>query len=399
MPHEHRPAGRLAKTTPLYPVLKEQGAEFGVVAGWERALFFKPSLDFVDEHSFRFTPTKDVVAAEVANIRDNVGLMEVSGFNRYEISGPGVAEWLDSLTCSRIPSKVGKVGLCYFLTEKGHVLREATIAKLGEERFWYGSAAAAEYHDWDFLTDHLPDAGVVLTPMTRSHTILAVAGPKSRALLQAVAPRDDWTAEAFPWLSVRQVHLGFVPAVAMSVFFSGELAWELHIPNEHLYLAHQTLCAAGAAFGLKGFGLYATESMRLEKGYLQWRADLITERTPFETGLDRFVRMNKPDFPGKAALEQARLDGPEKRLAAMIVDHDAAPAHGGDSVYAEGRLVGTVTSAGWGHRVGANIAYAFVDAGLAVAGAALDVEIIGKRYSAKVVSMPLYDPDTTLPRS
>ncbi|HSF95018.1 MAG TPA: FAD-dependent oxidoreductase, partial [Thermohalobaculum sp.] len=136
-PHEHRPAGRPARTTPLYPVLRAQGAEFGTVNGWERVLFFKPTPEFVDQPSYRFTPTKEAVAGEVRCVAERVGLMEVSGFNRYEISGPGAGSWLASLFCGRIPQRVGKVGLGYFLTRKGNVLGEATLAKLGEDRFWW----------------------------------------------------------------------------------------------------------------------------------------------------------------------------------------------------------------------------------------------------------------------
>ena len=183
-PHEHRPAGRLAKTTPLYLALKEAGAEFGVVNGWERATFYKPVPEFREVHSFRFNNTFDVIAEEVKAVQERVGVMEVSGFNRYEITGSGVHDWLDWLMCSRVTRKTGKVGLAYFLSEHGNVMGEATIANLADGRLWYGSAAAAEYHDMDWLTEHLPgrrvdphrksderldDSGRCRSPLTRSH--------------------------------------------------------------------------------------------------------------------------------------------------------------------------------------------------------------------------------------
>ncbi|MBY8975505.1 GcvT family protein [Rhodobacteraceae bacterium NNCM2] len=394
-PHEQRPAGRPARTTPLYPVLRGAGAEYGVVNGWERPLFFKPSPDFVDEHEFRFTPTREVVGAEVACVQNRVGVMEVNGFNRIGIEGEGAAEWLAGLFAGRTPKKVGKVGLGYFLTDKGNVLGEATLAKLGEERFWWGSAAAAEDHDFDWLAERCPD-GVSLSRMTTTHAILVVAGPNSRALLVKVAPRDDWSKQAFPWLSVREVHVGIWPVVAMSVSFSGELAWELHVPMEYLTGVYDTLIAAGEEFGLGQFGLYAAESMRLEKGYRHWKADLITEFDPYESALERFV---KPDhaFPGREALEARGT--PRKAFVSMEIKGDLAPAHPGDSLFLGDRVVGTVTSAGWGHRVGKNLAMGFVDPGLAAEGTAMEISLLAERFPVTVIAPCQYDPQNERVRS
>jgi dimethylglycine dehydrogenase len=392
MPHEHRPAGRPAKTTPLYETLKEEGAAFGVVNGWERVAFFKPSAGFEEEHSFRFNNTFDIVAGEVEAVRTAVGIAEVSGFNRYEISGEAVHDWLDGLTCSRVPRKAGKVGLCYLLNEHGNIKGEATIANLPDGRVWYGSAAAAEYHDMDWLCERLPsDGSIRIRSLTNSHTILIVAGPKSRAVLEAAAPRTDWSREALAWLQARHVFIGSAPAVAMSVSFSGELAYELHIPNEHLQLAYGILRQAGNAHGMTGFGLYAVESMRLEKGYRHWKADLITEFNPFETGLGRFVDMGK-DFVGKAALERMIESGERRQFVTMVIDTDHAPAHPGTSIRHEGRVIGTVTSAAWGHRVGRNIAMGFVDPEFAGVGTKLGVDITGEIFAAAIAEECLYDP-------
>ncbi len=393
LPHEHRPAARTARTTPLYPVLDRLNCAWGTVNGWERALFFKPHAGFVDEPGYRFTPTKDVVAHEVAALADGVGVMEVSGFNRYEISGPAAEAFLDRLVCGALPRDVGKVNLCYLLTEQGNVLSEATIGKLGEQRFWYGSAAAAEWHDRDWLTQHMPDRGVSLREMTATHTVLVVAGPRSRELLQSVSPRCQWSANSFPWMQARPVFIGPAQALAMSVSFSGELAYELHVPNEQLYLVWATLEAAGQPFGLSHFGLYATESMRLEKGYRHWKADLIYEYNPMESALERFVRLDKPDFVGKQGL-LAQLDrGLRKRFVTLTVDTDVAPAHAGDPVFSGAQQAGSVTSGGYGFRVDRNIAYAFVDPDSAAEGAALKVGILGERHTAQVAANCLYDPE------
>lgn len=398
LPHEHRPEARLARTTPLYPVLDRMSAAWGVVNGWERALFFKPAADFVDQHSYRFTPTQAVVAAEVEHLQHNVSLLEVSGFNRYQIQGDGVEEFLDRMTCSRLPTEIGKVGLCYLLTEKGNVLSEATLVKLAENHYWWGSAAAAEWHDRDWLNRHKPES-VTVTEMASSHTTLVLAGPRSRELLQAVSPRCDWSGKALPWLRARPMFIGHAEVLAMAVSFSGELAYELHVPNEQLYLVWRILTAAGEAFKLGYFGLYATESMRLEKGYLHWKADLIYEHNPNEAGLERFVKLDKADFIGKAALLEQIERGPRKRLVSLSIDCDIAPAHGGDGVFAGREQVGSVTSGGYGHRVEQNIAYAYVEPGQATLGRDLEVLILGERYPATVVAGDLYDPDNRRVRS
>lgn len=398
MPHEFRPAGRSARTTPLTPLLASEGAAFGVVNGWERALFFKPSPDFVDEHSFRFTPTKDVVADEIRCVQERVGIMEVSGFNRYEISGEGCAEWLDSLFCGRTPKAVGKVGLGYFLTDRGNVLGEATLAKIDDDLYWWGSAAAAEHHDWDWLMARKPDA-IMLRKLTETHQILVVAGPKSRELLSSVSPRTDWSAGAFPWLSVQFCRIGHAEAMAMSVSFSGELAWELHIPSEQLYLAYETLTAAGEPFGLGRFGLYATESMRMEKGYRHWKGDLITEFNPIESALERFVNQNKPNFPGKDGLAEHCAKGPRRKFVSLVIDRDDAPAYPGDSIMLDDKVVGTVTSAAYGHRTGENLAMGFVEPACAEIGAKLSVLVLGDVANAVVVDPCRYDPENHLVRT
>ena len=398
MPHEHRPASRLARTTPLYAVLDQLNCAWGVVNGWERALFFKPDANFIDEHSYRFTSTKAVVATEVKHLQQHVSIMEVSGFNRYEISGDGVEAFLDQMICGRLPTEIGKLGLCYLLTEKGNILSEATLVKLDENRYWWGSAAAAEWHDRDWLNRFKPDS-VTITEMANSHTILVVAGPNSRALLQSVSPRCDWSGEAFPWLRSRQMFIGHAEVAAMSVSFSGELAYELHVPNEQLYLVWQVLNEAGKAFDLGYFGLYATESMRVEKGYLHWKADLIYEHNPFEARLDRFVKLDKTSFIGKQALLEQVDRGPRKLMVSIMVDCDIASAHGGDPVFADAQQVGSVTSAGYGHRVAKNIAYAYVNPDQAEIGTRLSIGILGEKYDAIVVEPILYDPENQLVRT
>ena len=274
-PHEHRPAGRNAKTPPLPPVLAAEGAAFTVVNGWERVDYIKPLPEFHPTLTFNFDDTFDVVGAEVANVANNVGLAEVSGFNRIEITGKDRHAFLDRMICGNVTKRQGRVGLAYLLNDQGCIKAEATIANLpasdrGPERVWYGSAAASEYHDMDWLTtQRRQNEDVHFRSFTNDQTILVLAGPKARAVLSACA-RGDWSVGAFPWLSVRECTVGFAPATVLGISFSGELAYEIHVPNSSLYAAYLALREAGEKYGLKLFGARAVDSMRMEMGFLHW---------------------------------------------------------------------------------------------------------------------------------
>ena len=396
-PHEHRPAGRPVRTTPLTPLLVAEGAEMGTVAGWERIDYVKPSEGFAEAPGFRFDAVEPLVASEVRAVAEGVGLTEVSGFNRIELTGRDVHAFLDRLVCGAVPRRAGRVGLAYLLNRHGCLKAEATLANLpaserGPARVWYGSAAAAETHDLDWLRAHLrEDEDVTIRSLTSAQTVLVLVGPTARDVLSATA-RGDWSREAFPWLSVREAHVGVAPATVLGVSFSGELAYEIHVPNESLHAAYAALRRAGEVHGLRLFGARAVESMRMEKGFLHWKADILTEFDPFETGLDRFVRLQKPGFVGKDALLDRAGRGPTRRLATLAVEAEGAPAHGGASVRDGGRVCGTVTSGAWGHRTGLNLAYAFLEPDRASAGAGLTVDVVGRATPARVIERSPYDP-------
>ena len=391
-PHEHRPAGRPLRSTPLTPVHAAAGAEFALVDGWERLDYVRPDPAFRESHGFRFNECFDVVGDEVRAVQRGVGLTEVTGFNRLEITGRGARAWLDTLFCGALPTRAGRVGLGYLLNHHGNVKGEATIANVDAETIWYGSAAASERHDRDWLDAHLPpDGSVRLRSLTESWTTLVLAGPAAREVLSRVA-RGDWSASAFPWLSVRRAHVGIAPAVVLAVSFSGELAYEIHVPGNLAPGVHARLLEAGEAHGLRLFGARAVESMRIEKGFRHWKADLVTEFDPFESGLERFVRLDKPGFVGREALLAKRGAVPRRRFVTLEIDCDHAPAQGGDSIVADGEVVGSVTSADWGHRVGMNLCMGFVEPACADPGRALHVEVIGRAERATVVPGCLYDP-------
>lgn len=387
-PNEHRPAGRNAKTTPLTPVMAAEGAEFTIVNGWERVDYIKPSADFHHTHTFKFDESFDAVGEEVKAVQTGVGICEVNGFNRFELTGADASNFLNRMSCSTVPRKPGRMGLIYLLNHHGNVKAEATIANIpasdrGPDRVWYGSAAASELHDMDWLQQHIrDDEDVQIKSLTNDQTILIIAGPKARDVLSSVS-RGDWSNEAFKFLAVREAYIGIAPATVMRVSFSGETAYELHIPNASLYGAYLTLREAGKAHGMKIFGAKAVDSMRMEMGYLHWKADILTEFDPFETNLNRFIKMDKEDFVGKAALE--KKGDPKHLLVSMALDSTDAAAHGGSSVMIDGKVVGTVTSGDWGYRTGLNIAYAFVETAYAAEGTAVEADVLGKMVPAKVI--------------
>ena len=378
-------------TTPLYPKLAAKGAAFGARAGWERAVWFAPNgVAPVSEPSFRRTNWHDAVGAECHAVAERVGVMDLGGFSKFVVRGAEAARWLDRLICGRLPA-VGRVGLCYALTPSGHLLSEFTISRLADDRFSLLAAGSAERHDWDLLSSDLPGNGSVqLENATPGGSTLVVAGPRSRELLAKVTTADLSNA-AFPWLSAREIDVAGTPVLALRINYVGELGWELHVSMERLTNVYDALFEAGAALGIHDFGVHAMDSLRLEKGYRSWKQDITHEYTPFEAGLDRFVRIDKGDFVGRAGLIAAAEKGTAQRFVSLLVDAGDADALPCAIVFGKNGQVGIVGSGGYGHRVGRSIALAYVDTSMAQIGAELTVDILGERRRALVAESPVYD--------
>ena len=277
-PYEERGAGRPARTSPLYDKLKAKGARFGARGGWERAVYFAPEGG-LDEPTLTFRRDRnwfETVGEEVRAVRESVGILDLPGFSKFMIEGEGAEAWLDRLTCSKLPS-LGRIALAYMLNERGGVVSEYTITRLAAEKFYLMSAASAEWHDEDWLRRHLPEDGSVQLACRHGRRgTLVLAGPKSREVLSAVTDADLST-EAFPWLSAKNIEIGMARVLAMRVNYVGELGWELHIAAEHMIPVYDALWQAGEAYGIRDFGMYAMESLRLDKGYRAWKQDLGSE--------------------------------------------------------------------------------------------------------------------------
>jgi dimethylglycine dehydrogenase len=394
-PQEEREAGRPLRCSTVYPALAAKGARFGARGGWERAVYFPISRDPGEgpEWSFRRPHWHAAVARECAAIHNRVAVLDLPGFTKFEVTGPGAGAWLNHMIAGRVP-KDGRTALNYFCAENGGIVTEMTISHVAPGRYWLLTTAAGERHDEEWLRDHLPaDAGSVqIANRSSEYGTLVVVGPRTREVLGALtaAKLDN---EAFPWLSVQSIAVAGVSVVAIRVNYVGELGWELHVPMAQLPIVYARVWEAGAAHGIADFGLYAMDSLRLEKCYRGWKGDLTRDYTPFTASLDRFVVLDKPGgFIGQAALQREAAAGPKERFVPLIVDATDADAAAVSIVYNQDTSVGLVTSGGFGYRLGKSIALAYLRTDLAVAGTELLIEILGERRRAIVGAEPLYDP-------
>lgn len=389
-PGEERPAGRPSKQTPIYDRLKQQGAMFEARFGWERASWFAPK-GVTESLSFRRTEAFKHVGEECRAVRERVGLLDLSGFSKFEITGPGAYAFLDRLCANRPPKKIGGVILTQMLTPKGRIASEGTLARLGEERFYLVTAAITHLIDRDWLENHCPkDGSVRIEDITPRDGALVLAGPRSRQLL-AKLTRADLSNEAFPWMRAQEIEVAQVPVRALRVSYVGELGWELHHNLAYQTRLYDALMEAGREFGIANFGMRATNSMRLEKAYRAIGTELTAEVTPLEAGLDKLVKMDGRDFIGRGGLETTGAT-PKWKLAVLDVDAKDADAFTNAPVFTKGAYVGVVASGGYGHSVKKSIALAYLMPDLTAPGTKLEVDILGDLRPATVCEGALYDP-------
>jgi dimethylglycine dehydrogenase len=396
-PDEERPDGRPAKTSPIYDKLKRMGAVFGQRYGWERANWFAPEgVAAQDQWSFRRSNYFPHVGQEALRIRHNVGLIDLTPFTKHEVTGPGAEAWLDSLVANKVPTKIGRMALSHALTSRGGIRSEFTITKIGDQHFYVVSAGAAERYDSDYLLQKLPsDGSVLLRNITMSRGCFVVAGPRSRDVLAKLvdAPLDN---AAFPWLTAQVCEVGLATDVyLLRVNFVGALGWELHFPIEYAHHLFDSLFAAGDEFGIGMAGMRAMESLRLEKSYRMWGSDLTPDYTPFEAGLDRFVRLNKGDFIGKSALQAQLARGVPNRFVTFEV-HDVGDADplGNEPLFdAKGNIVGRATAGYYGHALQKSLGVGYIRPEYAAPGSEIQIEILGERRQATVLIDSPYDPE------
>jgi dimethylglycine dehydrogenase len=284
------------------------------------------------------------------------------------------------------------MALTQMCTRAGGIECDVTVTRLAEDRFYVVSGAATEMHDYAWIARHLPDDGSVrLENVTSKTAVLTLAGPRSRELLQSLTD-TDCSRTAFRFFRGKQLHLGMIPVRALRLSFVGELGYELHHPIAYERSLYDLLMEAGEPYGIVDFGYRALDSMRLEKAYRLWGADMSADWTPLQAGMDRFVDFDKGDFIGRDALLRQRDEGIGRSLACLVVDADDADPHAYEPVYAGSEIIGYVASGGYGHTIGKSIAFSYLPVAYREPGTELHVEILGARRSARVVETPLYDP-------
>ncbi len=391
-PWHEWPAGRDKKLSPVHDRITAAGGVMGAYNGWERANWFaKPGDDTSEEASQtwnRAGPWEARIAEECAAVQNGVGVLDLPGFSRFSLSGDGAAEWLRTRIAGALP-KVGRMNLAYFADNRGRIVTEMSVLRHAEDAFTLITAASAQWHDCDMLRAALP-GGLSLIDHTTEYSTLIVTGPEARALFENLQTQADLS---LPWLSHQAATVAGTDCTLVRVSFAGELGWEVHAANADIPALYDAVLSAGAT----PFGMYALNSLRIEKAYRTWKGDLSSDYTLLEAGLDRFVRLEKPqDFPGKAALHDEQQSGPSKKFVSLIVDAGDADAPYMSTLWHDGEVVGETTSGAWGYRVGASIALGMLRKDLAVPGTQVEVEIYGKRYAATVQpDGPLWDPDNS----
>jgi dimethylglycine dehydrogenase len=395
-PDEERPAARPAKTSPVYDKLDRLGAVWGQRYGWERANWFAPpGVTRRDDWSFRRSNYFAHVGNECRLMRERVGVIDLTPFTKHEVTGPGAEAWLEGLVANKVPTKTGRIALCHALTRRGGIRSEFTITKLADEHYYVVSAGAAERYDADYLLRFLPpNAGVTLRNITTSRGCFVLAGPRSREVLSKLTdvPLDN---AGFPWLTGRIAEIGLAPGVyALRVNFVGALGWELHFPIEYAHHLFDALFAAGKEFGIGMVGMRAMESLRMEKSYRMWGTDLTRDYTPFEAGLDRFVRMNKGSFIGREALEKQLASGVPHRFVTLEVHgvDDADPLGNEPLFDSSDAIVGRATSGYFGHVLQKSLAIGYVKSEFAASGNEFGIEILGERKRATLLVDSPFDP-------
>ena len=393
-PDEERPAARPLRVAPCYERMKEMGAVFGQKFGWERPNWFATDgMAQEDDWSFRRSKWFEAIGKEIANVTENVGLLDMTAFAKCRVSGPGAEAFLDYLVANRLPKKVGGVALCHALNKAGGVHSEFTIRRDSDESFYLVSAGGLQRLDHDYLQKYMPkDGSVTFTQLTDGYGVLVVAGPKSRQLMQRVS-QTDFSNEAFCWLTSQDIMVGNAPVNAMRLNYVGELGWELHHPVEHQNQIFDALFAAGDDLGLKPFGIRAMDSMRLEKSYRMVGTELSIEYSAYESAMDRFVHPDKGDFLGRDALLAWQAAGHKNLLVTLEVkDVRDADALGNNALLKNGELIGRATGGGFGFRVNKSLALGMVRPDLAKPGTEMEIEILGKTYPAVAVPDSPFDP-------
>ena len=394
-PNEELAAGRPLRTTPIHDLLSARGAQWGAAYGLEVPLWFAPD-GVKDEFSWRRSTDFPHVAAEVAAVRERVGLMEISSFAKYKIAGEGAEDWLDRMLACKLP-KPGRMTLAPMLKDDGKLIGDFTLSNIAatrakpQEWFLAGSGIAEQYH-MRWFEQHLPaDGSVSVEALGLSRVGLSIAGPHARHLLEKVT-RADVTNAGLPFMGVVRADIGMAPCIVGRVSYTGDLGYEIWMAPEYQRHVCETLMAAGAEFGVGLFGSRALNALRLEKNYASWGREYRPIYGPLEAGLERFVAYSKPaEFIGKAGALAERDSCGKLRLRAFVVDATDADVIGDEPIWHDGAVCGWVTSGGYAHNAKRSVAVGYVPRDVADSADGWEIEFLGRRHKATLQPVALFD--------
>jgi len=391
-PGQESEVARGLRRSPLYEILKDRRAVYGSKNGWERPNWFAPEgVQAVDRPGFESSNWVSHVEAEHRAVRDNVALIDQTSFSKFELRGPGALDAVNNLAVSNMDKPVGSVIYTQLCNERGGIEADLTVTRLAADCFYIVTGSAFGVHDANWIESHLPaDGTAFLIDVTSARAVVNLCGPESRKVLEAVA-EEDVSNDAFPFATARRLTLGAATVTAIRIGYVGELGWELHIPTEFAGHVYELLWEAGRAHGVANVGYRAIESLRLEKGYVYWSADVTPDYTPIEAGLGGRVHLkSKNAFIGRNALEKQKREGPPRRLCRFVCDRRLA-VFGGETLLHGREVVGPVSSAGYGATVGKTILYGYLPSSMA-GEQDFEIEVFGERHPVRRTEPVLYDP-------
>lgn len=397
-PQDQREVSRNIRTSGVYEQTKALGAIFEDAGAWERPRLYAPEAwQGTEPRTWRRGGSHDIAMAEVHAIRQSVGLGDFSAFSKFEINGPQSEAWLNRLCANRIPQQIGGTCLTLLLNEQGTIEGEATVAKLDENRYWFVTGGPSERRVWDWMTLHQRGTEeIAITNLSDDYGMLTLAGPRARTVLQSLS-EDDLSHAVFGWLKAREITVAGVAVIALRMSFTGELAWELHARQEDLATLWDALMAAGAPYAIKPFGSKAVEMMRMEKAY-RGGHELANDATPLHTDQMRFVKKDLP-FIGQAGLANLSRTGPSSVIVYLAMDSGDVDPSGGEAVFSDGRLVGSISSGSMSPATGKSLAFAYIDPALSAPGTELEISIMGTLRPATILAEPVYDPKNEMIKS
>jgi dimethylglycine dehydrogenase len=396
--NDNRPHARLKRISPLHALLAEKGAVHTAVQGYEKPLWFKTDLIQSEPPTWQRSAAHAAVAEECAAVHHTAGIIDISGAAKFEISGPDASTFLDKMSSNKLPAKNGRMALTLFHAANGGIMTEQSITRINEQLYYLIGPIASEYRDLDWMQQHRSGFNVKIDNCTDGMAAVLLTGPNSRAILQQLT-NNDLSAKALPWLGCQTIKIDSAQVRLLRVSYAGELGFELHMPGYQLLSIYQSLQRVGAEHGLREFGGYAFNSLRMEKAYRAWGNEFTEEISGVEAGMERFIDTSR-EFIGAQNIRQRLAKPGSIRLAYLAFDDDIrCECFGNEAIYHEGELVGISTGGAFGHRVGYSLAFAYIRPELVAQDVKLQVMTSAGMRSAHVELNAVYDPTNQRLRS